>query len=415
MANCGCLVDAGNDIETKNLRILEVSGGGGVGCQHMGPVTNVVTQVANHISELGAQTFVLDSMNNEARPSLNPQVSLLEVDTSSVESRPFEIQQRAALAFPKWVSRTNLLRKIDIVHVHHAGMVAGFRHITNCPIVFTCHTPGFWLEPEQYNSLKGKLKFARLKWQEHFGVNDLYAIRNADITIGLGSHLSKGVMQLSPRINAENKITVIPNGVNIEDVLVLEQARARELLDATPNQFRIVCVGRITRIKGIHILLKSLQRIKEQLNDFVLDIIGPVQDEEYYTELKELAKGLNVHFNGFVSNKSDQFRQIVCAADVSLVPSLNDNQPTVILESLAFGLPVIASNVGAIPEMLTGEFGQIVQKGNVDALAKAILELHQRRAVDPELPTKTRRFVEQKFSWDSCARQHVDVFKSLLD
>lgn len=155
---------------------------------------------------------------------------------------------------------------------------------------------------------------------------------------------------------------------NFIDPDFLEQAD-----DITQDQGYFLYVGRLSSEKGVHYLLQALA----QLPDVQLKIAGTGPQE---AELKDLATTLNlsnVEFLGFQNKASLMELLRHCRATV-LPCNWFENLPLSVLESLAFGRPVIASAVGGLPEILDqGRCGILVQPTNIQELVDALKSLHQ--------------------------------------
>jgi glycosyltransferase involved in cell wall biosynthesis len=139
----------------------------------------------------------------------------------------------------------------------------------------------------------------------------------------------------------------------------------------------LIFVGRVVWIKGLHILVKALKLANDTIGDVKLTIIGPC-NESYLLRLKRLIdkEGLSekVTIRGIVSN-TEKYR-LMMTHKVLVLPSLGDFTPGVLLEGQALGTPVIATRVGAVPEiMVDGETGILVRPGDAAELAKAITTL----------------------------------------
>jgi len=150
-------------------------------------------------------------------------------------------------------------------------------------------------------------------------------------------------------------------------------------------------------VKGQRFLIEALNDLPSDVHAvFVGD--GPVR-----AELEETAKQLSleqrVHFLGH----RDDLDAIYPAFDVFCLPSLSEGLPRTLLEAQASGVPVIATNVGGIPEAVCPATGMIVPAGDPKALAAAIAEVLERRS-DPEAP---RMFVLNGLSLkDTMQRYH---------
>jgi len=189
-------------------------------------------------------------------------------------------------------------------------------------------------------------------------------------------------------------------GIDVKKIYrIFFPAIEERLLNYSPRQ-RIsadLCfVGRVVREKGLHILVKALHKIVTARELRTL-IVGPVE-EKYYKELKALIFRLNldkyVEFKGPMYD--DDKYDVLASSRIFVLPSFKEYTPNVILESQALGVPVIATRVGAIPEMvINGETGLLVEPGNVDQLAESIKILLTNEKLRAEMSIKAREWAKK--------------------
>jgi glycosyltransferase involved in cell wall biosynthesis len=180
-----------------------------------------------------------------------------------------------------------------------------------------------------------------------------------------------------------------------------------------PEDNIILFVGRLVYRKGLHVLVKALQRIKGR--DFKLYVVGGG-----YMEIpaRMLAKAYGVEdkveFLGVVPEdvKIELYRR----AKIVVVPSiLNESFGIVALEAMAAGRPVIASRVGGLEDIVVnGETGILVEPGSEEQLAEAIELLLDDEPYRRRLGANARRVVEERYSWDVVLDRIVDVYNYTL-
>lgn len=105
-----------------------------------------------------------------------------------------------------------------------------------------------------------------------------------------------------------------------------------------------------------------------------------------------------------------ELAQLYARSDVLINPTYEDNYPTVNLESLACGTPVVTYRTGGSPESLTPETGIVVEQGNVEALANAIISLKQ----NPLSSETCRKYAEEHFDKDKCFEKYNEIFDELI-
>jgi glycosyltransferase involved in cell wall biosynthesis len=126
------------------------------------------------------------------------------------------------------------------------------------------------------------------------------------------------------------------------------------------------------------------------------------------------AKDLPIQFLGFLNNASLKFRQYLSAADVFVLPSIKEAQPQAVLEALVMGIPVIASDVGGLGDMMTDEVGCVVQPGDVESLKEKICYLYDNPEIVERLRGNCRSYIERNFTWSSIAQRYIELFKRCI-
>ena len=191
------------------------------------------------------------------------------------------------------------------------------------------------------------------------------------------------------------RVRVIPNGV---DVPAAPEARpSREALVAG-------LAANLEPWKGVDVLLEAARRMQAPLR---LEIYG---DGSLRGELEQQSAGLDARFHGFVQ----EMTEAVAGLDVLVQPSRAENLPLAVLQAMAAGLPVIATRVGGIPEVVVdGETGILVEPDDPEAIADALDSL----AANPERRRKLgeagRERVREHFSADGMARRTLALYEEL--
>jgi glycosyltransferase involved in cell wall biosynthesis len=197
------------------------------------------------------------------------------------------------------------------------------------------------------------------------------------------------------------RTVVIPNGVDVAGA-----PRAR--LDGRPPV--VVAVGRLKPPKDALTLVRALVRLPR--GSYEARIVGDGPDRpRVEEEIRSL--GLTEHVR-LAGDRRDVPAQLA-AADVFVLSSASEGMPVSVLEAMAAGLPVVASRVGGVPELVAeGESGLLVDPGEPDELAAALLRLVQ----DPELRRRLgaagRARAEQRFDVDAFRRAHVELYSREL-
>ena len=171
---------------------------------------------------------------------------------------------------------------------------------------------------------------------------------------------------------------------------------------------RVIYVGRLVKIKGVEYLLKAIRELGESAT---LKIVGDGIDR---TPLEALAEGLPISFDGELPFEA--VKNALAWSDLLVLPSLTENLPNVILEAMSMGLPVVATRVGGIPEIVKdGETGFLVAPGDHEAIVRAIRSLASDAPLYEKMSMSARREVENHFPdailpvWEGVLNEAADL------
>jgi len=206
----------------------------------------------------------------------------------------------------------------------------------------------------------------------------------------------------------ENKITLIPNGVETDffkPVTSNEKVNLRKELELPVEKKICTYVGRLENGKGLDILLNLWKRIPE---DIILLIIGI---GSLSNELEKSYKYKNVHFLGFKNNINNYLQ----ASDIFILPSFGEGLSNSILEAMSCGLLVIANRITANEEIiLDRENGIIVDFGTIIDFSILVKQIFLNKELINKLTHAARKTIELKFSMDKITNQYIHLYKTIL-
>ena len=213
------------------------------------------------------------------------------------------------------------------------------------------------------------------------------------------------------------KITVVHYGIDFawpsDDAIASARQTLRAELGLDSDALLLGMVCRLVEQKGIPYALEAMRRIRVQFPQAHLVIAG---DGEKADELRRLASALGmadrVHWLGWRSDAAD----LMAAFDLLLAPSLWEGFGLVLLEAMARRVPVIASHVGAIPEVIVhGESGILIEPRDVAALAQAMARLLDDRALRKYMGLLGAARLEERFSIERMVEGTIAVYQRILD
>ncbi len=232
--------------------------------------------------------------------------------------------------------------------------------------------------------------------------------KNADLCIAASSVIRKYFEQIGCR-----NVAVSPNGVDLSRFQNLNREQSRKELGLTQNDFVIITVARLEKIKGIEYLIGAIRNFQFSIFNFQLLIVGDGKERKNLENLaQKLGVGDRVRFLGQVPN--DKVPQILAAGDCFVLPSLKEGFGIVILEAMAAGLPVIATNVGGIPDIIQdGNNGILIEPANSQAIANAIKQIIGQKDLTSKIIANSWNSLSQ-YDWDNIANKVFELAKHLI-
>jgi len=225
------------------------------------------------------------------------------------------------------------------------------------------------------------------------------------------------------------KIEVVYNGVDLKKFKV--SAFAKASVDRQSSKFKIGAVdggnttryaitfiGQIYPRKGLNFLIDALVKIKDEFPDVMLRIVGrdPTDDQEYLEayrkQLNSLELTAQVEWLGYCEDVSN----ILSQTDVFVLPALEEPFGRVLIEAMAMQVPVVATKVGGIPEIVVdGVTGFLVPPSDADALADRVIRLLHDEQLRDEFGLRGRKIVEERFSLDQHVTAVEEVYNQVMN
>jgi glycosyltransferase involved in cell wall biosynthesis len=279
----------------------------------------------------------------------------------------------------------------DIVHVHtshrfsfyRAGFYALFAaHIWNRPVVLHIHGSSFDAFVSTESTLVQSYQSA--------------IFDAADEIIVLSEYWRE---TLSPHTD-EEKLTVIPNAVDVDDYTPLFDGDV-------PH---IVFISNITENKGITELVTAVNNLARSDHEFRISVAGkgPLSNraETLATDYD------NVRYLGYISEAKKQ--ELLSKTSIFVLPSYAEGLPIAMLEAMAGGNAIVSTTVGSIPEVIDEENGVLVEPGNADQLADTLAELIANTERTSMMGQANREAVEQEYAWSSVAERLLRTYNRHL-
>jgi glycosyltransferase involved in cell wall biosynthesis len=305
------------------------------------------------------------------------------------------------------VFRSLAMKDFDILHfnvtpgwIHGSYMLFKFAKISRASTILNIHgiiqkeytlynlrTRWFWLT--SYKGLSSTLRYCKI----------------ADKIVTYSEFMRTNIVTWYG-VNRD-RIAVIPNGV---DVRKFSECDSELSLEGDPA---ILYLGALANFKSPDILIQAIARLRSELPKMKLHLVGGGSRAalEWLAKKKEVEKYVVFH-GSVVPERTPQYYK---AADVCVFPSRRDSAGITLLEAMASGTPVIASNRGGTPEIIShGENGILFEPEDADALPKAILALHQDSELRKTISYNALKTVA-KYSWEKIAEKYISLYKHLRE
>lgn len=215
--------------------------------------------------------------------------------------------------------------------------------------------------------------------------------------------------QLLARGVAGSRITVLQNAVNphwAERVRNTSRTEARQALGIAPDEAVLLAIGRMSQEKAHIDLVRAFHQLCAAGRAVRLILVGDGPERPAL----EQAAGEGVLFTGQVRDTTPYY----AAADVMVLPSLSEGSPNVLLESMAVGVPAVATHAGGIPEIVRDrESALLVPPRSPALLAAAIEELLSKPDLRASLTAAARAVIAEKHSPEARARALLGVYNSV--
>jgi len=199
------------------------------------------------------------------------------------------------------------------------------------------------------------------------------------------------------KIRPREKLSLVHNGIETYKLNVMESKDAKIKLKIPDDKYVIGAIANFYPSKGLEYLIKAASCFKDNNNVFFL-IIG---DGQKRIEIEKLIKELGLEEKVILAGIISDAHELLSAFDVFVLPSIKEGFPWVLIEAMASRLPIIATNVGAVPEIIeNGKNGFIIEPGNPQAIADKIKEIMSSNHLQKELGIQAHQTVLFKFELD---------------
>jgi glycosyltransferase involved in cell wall biosynthesis len=252
-------------------------------------------------------------------------------------------------------------------------------------------------------------------WDKVEKINDLAIgkqnLKEAKKIIAVSNATKKYVLRLGAD---PEKVEVIHNGVDLKRFKLLDDARTtvRRKLGIPEEAVVVATVRRLVYKNGIDTLLESAKSTVQKNPHLVYLIIGKGPDfDDVKARVSQLGLGKNFLLAGFVSD--EDLPSFYNAADFFVLPSKSgEGLPLVTLEAMACGLPILATDVGGIKEVMVAGYGRLIPPNDPQSMADAMLDFAGLEFAT--IKRDLRKIMTQRFSWDINVKKLVKIYEEII-
>lgn len=278
--------------------------------------------------------------------------------------------------------------KPDVIHAHifSAGVPAILLgKLYGIPVVITEHWHGF---PEKKLKLTEKIMAK-------------FAMNRAHWILPVSQSLQRGI----EAYGIKGRFQIVPNVVDPFLFHPIQKDRAQG------HQKKILFVGLLAPVKGLTYLFQALARLRQQRDDWRLDIVGDGPFRvEYERSAQQLGLVQKLNFHGMKSKR--EVAEFMRLADLLVLPSLTETFSTVAAEALASGVPVLATRCGGPEDFVSDEVGLLVSPGSEETLYKGLNKMLDH--LDHFLPDRLSRYANERFHSNHVGAQLHTLYQQTL-
>ncbi len=365
-----------------------------------GAVENSIYELAENLVRFGLKVDIIDIKNSKAnRGEIGATYHEIAIPPLCDVSSFLQVISFALKLIPV-LRRLVEERDINLIHTH--SQFSGFAALLSkrifgwkIPLVYTTHNSNLILKPNILNRTRR--------------ISEYLVFRYFDQIIALNETIREGLIEhfrISPK-----RVTKIRLG------LELKRADRPNANKVSKDYFAVLYPARICRWKNQMALIEAALLVLEKFPDTKFIIAGPVVEKNYFSRLQRFVRKNNIDkkvvFTGELHRR--EIYKLYQTADAVAFPSLREVQPIALIEAMAFGVPVVASNIGQIRDIVKLVEGSalLVDPRNSGELGNTIVRIIKDNFLSKELSYKGRKLSRRYFSWDTIANETRELYESL--
>jgi glycosyltransferase involved in cell wall biosynthesis len=356
----------------------------------VGGAQKLVSAFAAHASEYGITPIII-SLHEDGAPTVIDPIKETGVETISMDA-------------PTLFDCTRLNRlihffqkeKIDLVQTHlfYSNILGTYAaHRAGIPVIATLHSVAV---------RKGFKNWFRQR------IEDFCLRKYATRVLAVGNV----VAQAHEGKHGDRTLDVIPNGIpQPEPIEGRDRERLRKEIAGNGSKTIIVTVGRFARAKGYEDMIKAFSLLREKNIDPVLLMVG---SGTQLNSIKEQISNYQLSQSVVLAGERQDVPQLLASSDVYASSSHREGLPLAVLEAMMAGLPVVATSVGDIPNVVTNETGVIVPPHQPEMLAAALEDLVKHPEKRQAMGKAAQERALNEYSVDAWMKKHLTLYREVL-
>ena len=306
----------------------------------------------------------------------------------------------------QWVEFARINRRLarldyqaDLVWIHDAALFAAYRFskFSRVPSISTIHGVFGGFYRSETSQKTSRLMVDVVATQNVY--LQKYQFTNSTILTTYSKYLKELINTTSP----SSKVKIIPNGVNVN----------RFTISNAPRKKVIIYVGRMAKIKGVHILIESIKEVVKRNPDWSLWLVGGAFDQPKSFFEKYISHKTEKHIKFLGQIPNEELSEILNEAGIFVMPTIRDGFEIALMEAMATGVPCVTTSAFERTE-LYGGYAAMVPPSDPKALGAKLnflIEHYSEFMSETEMMKRIAR--AQEFDWKKIAQQYENLFKEL--
>ncbi len=349
----------------------------------------VILNLSAALNSMQGNSSMMGVFANSAQP--NPQLHQAAAK-AGIESQLIPCRGQLDFSVVGALRMLEQSSKADVIHAHgyKADVYAWMALRGRAPLVSTCHT---WYD----NDIAVRI----------YGAIDRRILRSFVGVVAVSEQVRKRLSDAGVR---PERTHLIRNGIDINTFAAAASIRVEHRESNAP--LRIGLVGRLSREKGVDLYTRAAAEVLRRFPATQFLVAGDGPDR---AQLEALRAELNLQNSVTLLGRTEDMLGFYSSIDVLVSASREEGLPIALLEGMASGLPVVATRVGAIPQLIRdGETGALVNAGDTDALATAICALIQNPELRDRLGRAAQDHVRRNFSAERMCADYLELYRNVL-